>query len=363
MATMTDAGINALIEAISHYVRTGSTNSLTEMCSDCYSSGLKYSCIKTDANGRNYIYMHRTQNQGYAKGGFGLNAYYDNVYISEAQMKRIYDEVESSLIKDAKTLEECILDNNENNFCYNDYRYYNICKAYLENNKEKWNTRAEEALRSDANLTDKKAIIKRDIAYRARTIKSLKPIETILNKIYKRFCEECTQHATNDAFVIWQYENEGRVNKTAYISKTSVEEFAAKIAQIGQEIIKLKAESAALKEEMKKVILEELKAKLLPALDYMKQRQKPDDIAYGGSAQYFYTTSSNEYWRGEFKDRLKPFCPIVDVEMVEINNTDILINIKKLGKKKVVTTYQISVTHKDGKLCVESFDITKAKQL
>ena len=367
MATLTDAGFNALVEAISSYVSTGSTNSLSYICSEYYGAGLKYSCIKTDANGRNYIYMHYTQNQGYASGGFGVEVYYDNVYISEAQMKRIDEEVESALIKQATTLEDCILDNKENNFYYNEHLHYERCKGYLENDKYKWNGRAERVLVNGADLTDKKSILKRDLKYKSETIKSLEIIEAVLSKLYKRFGEEHTKHATNEAIVIWKYEDQHGTNKHTYIHKASVDEFAAKIAQIGQEIAKLKTEHKALKEELKKLVEEEqiakIKTKIEPALNHMKYNQKPLGICYGENTNYFYSSTNNEFWKSDLEKRIKPFCPIVDVEMVEVNTNSVLLNIKTTGKKKTVLTYQISVTHKDGRLCVESFDITKAKQL
>ena len=107
--------------------------------------------------------------------------------------------------------------------------------------------------------------------------------------------------------------------------------------------------------------------------EFIVDGSKASNIAYGttdkGTCEnFFYTESTVSYWKADFMDHLKPFCNIIGYEIIDVDteNQTVLCNIIKKGKKKKdpSITYQISIKYNnDMKLCAESFDITKAKQL
>ncbi len=326
IAVMTDAGINALIEGISEYVRSESTNKLSYICADYYSNGLKYSCIKTDANGNNYVYMHRNQNKGYAKGGF--EDWYDNIYISDAQMKQIESSIEEYLVKNPHTLKNCIVEIPQ---------YPESLNAYMNGD--------------GGNMG----------------LKSLQRIESELNKIYNDFCNQKKPHPTNENIVIWEYKNKQGTNVCRYIDKTSIESVASILTKLQNEIAQKKAAIENAERERARIAAEAKKRKLMalvqPAVNFMKQEQKPLHICYGYNEKFFYTSTRNELWKSDLEKRLKPLCPINDIEIVDVDETTVVLKIKKVGKKKDIMTYQIAVRHRNGRLCVESFDIANAKLL
>lgn len=107
--------------------------------------------------------------------------------------------------------------------------------------------------------------------------------------------------------------------------------------------------------------------------EFMVDASKASKIAYsttdnGSCEDFFYTESTVSYWQADFADRLKPFCDIIGYEIVDVDtdNRTVLCNIIKKGKKKKDPSiiYQISIKYNNEmRLCAESFDITKAKQL
>lgn len=102
---------------------------------------------------------------------------------------------------------------------------------------------------------------------------------------------------------------------------------------------------------------------LSKAFDFMVANRTKTSIAYDEQVtRFFYHTSSDDF-RLELDKRLKEFCPIVKYEIVDGNGDYAICRITKEGKKKVQITYEIQIKYKDDKLCVESFDITKAKQV
>ncbi len=113
-----------------------------------------------------------------------------------------------------------------------------------------------------------------------------------------------------------------------------------------------------------RVTIESVSKLIAKVFDYMVAERTAFGICYGECENYFYSTSGHEYWRSELESALKKFGrQFVGYEIISADNTTVECKLTFLGKKKVVGTWQITLEHKNGKLCVESFDINKATKL
>ena len=115
--------------------------------------------------------------------------------------------------------------------------------------------------------------------------------------------------------------------------------------------------------EILRVQKEEMIANLTKSINWIKERKTASAMFWKGNmADAFFTTSyGNEYWTIDLQDNIKPFCPIFDIEIIRIDSSNVIVNIKKGKNEKKLTTYQITLKHMNGMFHAESFSINKAK--
>ena len=92
----------------------------------------------------------------------------------------------------------------------------NTAAAYIQGDKNVWNSSAESILKSRPNA-------KRE--YLLETEKRLKEVREIFEVAYKAFKDNHTTHPTNADFLVWTFVNEQREEICRYIKKESVSEF------------------------------------------------------------------------------------------------------------------------------------------
>lgn len=96
---------------------------------------------------------------------------------------------------------------------------------------------------------------------------------------------------------------------------------------------------------------EALKKERLPILNLMLNK-KSSSISYDSDLNiYFDNTELNkDYWRLELGEKLKPFCPMVNIEIIDGDMEQMTVNItKRISKKKGNKTYQIVLRYKQEK--------------
>ena len=150
LATLTDEGYEQLLLCIWEYILNGSSSAMDYFSSTTIGEEIKYGCLLSGIDGRPCIYMHRSNNNGYAVGGF--EEWYDYVYLSEDQSAQLEKNIEELMIATAETLEECILRQIielDMVTLGSEYDDGNIptdaqIEAYFNGNKEVWNEYAEE---------------------------------------------------------------------------------------------------------------------------------------------------------------------------------------------------------------------------
>ena len=127
--------------------------------------------------------------------------------------------------------------------------------------------------------------------------------------------------------------------------------------------------------------LEALKKERLPILNLMLNK-KGSSISYDSNLNIYFDNKDldQSYWKLELGEKLKPFCPMVKVEIIDGDMEQMTVNItKRVSKKKGNKTYQIVLRYKgynksqysygSGKEQIEykidplSFDIEKAIEI
>lgn len=127
--------------------------------------------------------------------------------------------------------------------------------------------------------------------------------------------------------------------------------------------------------------LEALKKERLPILNLMLNK-KGSNISYDSDLNIYFDNKDldPDFWRLELGEKLKPFCRMIKIEIIDGDMEQMTVNItKRVSKKKGNKTYQIVLRYKgynksqysygSGKEQIEykidplSFDIEKAKEI
>lgn len=108
-----------------------------------------------------------------------------------------------------------------------------------------------------------------------------------------------------------------------------------------------------------------IKAQLEHALNFIQSQGKAFSIVYDTDFEkYLWYDKNSEYWMLDAEKVLKPFCPMVAYEIIDANRETITCKWSVQGKKKVISTYELTLKHKNGKLVIdaESFNVNLVKK-
>ncbi|MBP3383775.1 MAG: hypothetical protein J6K78_07705 [Tidjanibacter sp.] len=315
-ATMTDAGVQKLVSGIRQFIIDDWRSILGEMvCSSEYDEGIKYGCIETDERGRMYVQIGKWQNNGYAKGGF--EEHQDNVYLSPKQSEYVEQQAYQAILESVCSLKDLAIahykerHNREN---------VQLCESYFRDGK-------------NSTLFN--------------TPRDVEKTRDALGEVYDKIIRQGTQPLPMDANITAVPYGDRKIK---YVHTESIAEYQKMLDELDNIIIEVAARVN--RESVAKVF------------DYMVAERTAFGICYGECENYFYSTTGHEYWRSELESALKKFGrQFVGYEIISADNTTVECKLTFLGKKKVAGTWQITLEHKKGKLCVESFDINKATKL
>ena len=201
----------------------------------------------------------------------------------------------------------------------------------------------------------------------------LKEIQKEVNEAYQKFVSDSVSHKSNADIVFWKW-NEYEPN--AYIAKSTIAGMEFVIAEIDEKIAKAEAEAKAREEARLKAEAEakakaeaEAKAQLTPIFEFIIAKKKASNMTYDTNFEkYFICEKRTEYWRLDASKILKPFCPIIGYEILEVTENTVKCRLIQKGKKKTTPTYEIELKYKkqyerygDPMLILESFDFNNAK--
>ena len=122
-------------------------------------------------------------------------------------------------------------------------------------------------------------------------------------------------------------------------------------------------EQERIAEQKRLAEIEKQKKLIQPICDYLVLGKTALSICYGEqTSNYFDPTGLSSTWELDLEKAIKPFCKIVACKLVSYDpSTEVaVLEITKLGKKKVNIVYHVPVLIKNGKIVVTSIDITKA---
>lgn len=275
-------------------------------CSFAYDGYRGFECIQKDGDSKPYVKIHQ-RDKNYVSGFF--DDYYVNAYIKDEDMTHIYDRIAEI----AKPLKE----------------YAELIPYYGNSNTD-----------PDINLY------------------KLKKLLDVFSKTGKQITKDVYQVAID-----YTYNNK-------FILAESVKEVEDSIAKrttmVKQESIK-KVEDANTKQttNVKQEIQARIKAQLEHALNFIQSQGKAFSIVFDTDFEkYLWYDKNSKFWKLDAEKVLKPFCPMVDYEIIDANRETITCKWSVQGKKKVISTYELTLKHKNGKLVIdaESFNVNLVKK-
>ncbi len=233
-----------------------------------------------------------------------------DVYLTPSQLEKIKSAVDAELIKNVS------IDSIAKKFPYlaeffsNDMKYHeNLTSKQVKEDVEKFHRIYNVLLNhpTDSSLYISSARYNEDAAKRLEKIK--------LN-------------ATSSS----EYVNKEFYQKARIVAGHSLPDSASQEQKIYWESLKKKYEES-LKDEWNRNMTKLFQ----PALDYLITNRDATSIAYNESAlQYF------DAYQYKLYERIKPFCKIINCEIVEIRKNEIVLNLtKNISKKKGNIEYQV----------------------
>lgn len=183
------------------------------------------------------------------------------------------------------------------------------------------------------------------------------------DKNISQVCDNIVWHRLSDNYCY--FESKDRTGNKIIMKTSSVSDFNSLANTI----------HSMCQQETAKYFLEK-------TFNFITENKKAFNIVWfpkdGYSSTYFYSKDDDPYWQTNLEKRLKTFGNITGYEIVSIDtqNHTVTCNLKRSGKKKKdpeiisqITLEYRAMGHNMAdpnsayKLCVESFDITKARQL
>lgn len=334
---LTDEGAKVLAEQVYNGLMKGELYETVEICTANHGEDLSFigfneeyglnRIMATEATITHYFDLKYFAGS-LPKDGWGY------VYITPERMEIINKAIDKARTEKVAIFNDVLLEYIGSKG-YDGKSKMNTAAAYIQGDKNVWNSSAESILKSRPNA-------KRE--YLLETEKRLKEVSEIFEVAYKAFKDNHTAHPTNADFLVWTFVNEQREEICRYIKKESVSEFEKILNSFSEEESKIKREM------------------IQDVVNFILSNKTSSSIAYDEQLTQFFYHSSLEEFRLEFSKQLKELCPIVACEIVSIDDGKVVCKITKQGKKKVLVSYEISLVYNNEyKLSVESFDINNAK--
>lgn len=200
-----------------------------------------------------------------------------------------------------------------------------------------------------------------------RSSSKLIKAEKSLKGFYEKFKIESREHTERPDFLVWCYKNTGY---PSYIIKSSVADYELMLEKLSSDIQvaqeKEKQEIIARQKAEAEALLAERKAALTPAFEFIIANKKASKMTYDVDFEkYFVCKEQTDYWRLDASAVLKPFCPLIGYEILDVTDSTVKCRLVKKGKKKTTPTYEIELRYRNEygklKLELESFDMNNAK--
>lgn len=318
---LNEAGIDQMVNDI---INQGS-------CSFSYIKGNnKYGYEETDADGLHYMRVHRNDKM-YFTGTPSQKDYYTKVYLSDSDLAAIDAKILEIVKKEAVTLKSMSSA---------------LVQSYLDKNTEVY----EQELNKIADPSET-----RSLGWKQKL--TIREIDSFYSK-YRREKREVV-----DGYFLSSFKDPASgYSVKAVIIGESEKEFENVIEQLKQEwreaiqVAKLQAQN-----ERQEHQLQQIKSGIKGAFEFI--------LAEGSAMSIAYDEAFSQYliFDGELQldalKILKPFCPMVGYEILNVTNDSVTCRWSVRGKKKVVTTYELTLKHDRYKLIVnaENFNIANAK--
>ena len=276
-------------------------------CGFAYDSYRGFKCIQKDGDSKPYVKIHQ-QYKNYVSGFF--DDFYVNAYIKDEDMTYISDRI-AEIAKPLKEYAELIQYSGNSN-TESGINLYKL-KELLDIFKQKGEQITKDVYQVDINYS-KKFIL----------AESVKEVEDSITKLTTKV----------------QQEIQARIK--------------------AQEV-----EDSIRTTKVQQKIQARIKAQLEHALNFIQSQGKAFSIVYDTDFEkYLWYDKNSKYWTLDAEKVLKPFCPMVAYEIIDANGETITCKWSVQGKKKVISTYELTLKHKNGKLVIdaESFNVNLVKK-
>lgn len=178
----------------------------------------------------------------------------------------------------------------------------------------------------------------------------LKEVKKEVNEAYQKFVSDSVSYKSNNDVVLWKWNEE---KPKAYISISSIVGLESVLSEIDEKIAEAEAEA---------------RAQITSIFEFIIANSKASNITCDTEFEnYFVCKKQTDYWRLDASEVLKPFCPLIGYEILEITDNTVKCRLTKKGKKKTTPVYEIELKYVNEyerygrpKLVLESFDFIKA---
>ena len=314
LASLTDAAVDILAQNVYTKLKKGHIE-MDEAIFYDFGATEKYGCLYFDNEYKlYYITMTKERQSQYLNSKYVTGVFKSNTvkaYLSPKQLELIDEMADKVYVEKPKTLIDVIYD------CISSENYGSESLKYLNGERDFGNPVLEE-------------------------------IREEVGSVYQKFLNESTPHKSNEGVALWKW-NENK--SVAYISKSSIAGFESVLSEIDEKIAKAEAET---------------RAQMTSVFEFIISNSKASNITYDAEFEnYFVCKKQTDYWRLDASGILKPFCPLIGYEIMEITDNTVKCRLVKKGKKKTTPTYEIEVKYEKvygrPKLVLESFDFNNAK--
>lgn len=311
LVSLTDTGAELLAQQVTKLLTSGRVD-LDEAIFYDFGATDKYGCLYYEKKyNLYYICMTKERQTQYLNSKYIIGTARSNtehVYLSPKQLELVDSVADEFYVQRPRTFASVVYD------CISSEKSSSSALGYLKGNRD----------------------------YKLETLKEIKKE---INAAYQKFLKESTPHKSNESIVLWQWKNS---KPMAYVAKSSIEPF---LSELEENIAKAEGE---------------FKATIVPLFEFIVANKKASNIAYDTNLEkYFVCKKSTDYWRLEVSNVLKPFCPVIGYEILDITENSVKCRLVKKGKKDTTQTYEIEVKYENEygnpRLVVESFDINNAK--
>ena len=330
ISKLKETGVDELIKCIIN--RYNANEGTAQMDLDIYYGDGEYNCIRQDEIGNYYF---QTFANSRCKENYVTSPEQKYTYMSHEQFDRIQSAIDTYLQENRRTTLYGYYQLTHHNDAALLEAYFNgntnIFDAYGSKNQDN---------RADDIPYYLQQIVTEETPKESSKLEHLKLYSKTLIGLLSSYKSTSSPHPRIEGYNMFD---------NWLIADSSETEFKEFLTKLDAEILRVQKE--------------EMIANLTKSINWIKERKTASAMFWKGNmADAFFTTSyGNDYWTIDLQDNIKPFCPIFDIEIIRIDSSNVVVNIKKGKNEKKLTTYQITLKHMNGKFHAESFSINKAK--